>query len=123
MRLAAVLIFALLLFSCATEPRNIPYQSSNETQAGQAGAVEALQRKAVEALQQQSYVDAIEFLQRAIRIEPRNPRSWHYLAQTYWERKDYDRCLEMVERSFSYSRAGDGLDAANQQLKARCQDG
>jgi Tfp pilus assembly protein PilF len=116
-------LLAVLLASCATEPRNIPYQTSGETQAGQAGAVEALQNSAIEALNQQAYQQAIEYLQRAIRIEPRNPRSWHYLAQTYWQRKDLDRCLEMVERSFSYSTPEDGLDEANRELRARCQPG
>ena len=119
----AVLSLSLLLASCTLEPRHIPYQARAEAQAGQTGAVGVLQRSAVEALQQQSYLEAVEYLQRAIRIEPRNPRSWHYLGQTYWHRKDYDRCLEMVERSFSYSSGADDLDVANRQLRARCQTG
>lgn len=120
--LAGILV-AVLLVSCATEPRNIPYEIGVEPRAGQAGAVEALQTSAIEALQRQSYQQAIEYLQRAIRIEPRNPRSWHYLGQTYWRQKDYDRCMEMVERSFSYSSRDDGLDKANRDLMSRCQPG
>ncbi len=111
------------LTSCTTEPRSIPYQQDEQSEAGQDSAVQALQQSAIEALEQQSYQQAIDYLQRAIRIEPRNPHSWHYLAQTYWHRKDYDRCLEMVERSFSYSDSSDGLDEANRELKARCQPG
>ena len=113
----------LLLAACTMEPRYNPYQSESDASAGQADAVEALQRNAVEALELQSYQQAIEYLQRAIRIEPRNPLSWHYLAQTYWHRKDYTRCLEMIERSYSYSSREDNLDEANDQLKARCQPG
>ena len=117
------ILLGLLLASCATEPRYNPYQQETETGQGQDSAVAELQRNAVDALDRQASQQAIDFLQRAIRIEPRNPLSWHYLAQAYWLRKDYARCLEMVERSFSYSSSEDGLDQANSQLKARCQPG
>ena len=121
--IAFAALLAVLLVSCATEPRSIPYEASSEVQAGQAGAVEALQNSAVEALNRQAYQQAIDYLQRAIRIEPRNPRSWHYLAETYWYRTDYERCLEMVERSFSYSSSADRLEDANQKLRASCENG
>jgi hypothetical protein len=62
-------------------------------------------------------------LQRAIKIEPRNPHSWHYLAETYWRSGDNLRCLEMVERSRSYSSSADDLEHANQQLREKCQQG
>ena len=100
---AVVFLACLVLASCATEPRYNPYQTDSEASAGQASAVEELQQNAVQALEAESWQQAIEYLQRAIRIEPRNALSWHYLAQTYWHRKDYPRCLEMVERSYSYS--------------------
>ena len=63
---------------------------------------------------------AIEYLQRAIRIEPRNPYSWHFLGDTYRARGDYRRCLEMVERSYSYSEEGSELDAQNRRLRQIC---
>lgn len=118
-----IVVSGLLLASCATETRYNPYQSETDSSAGQVSAVEELQHSAVAALETQSWQQAIDYLQRAIRIEPRNALSWHYLAQTYWYRKDYPRCLEMVERSFSYSSREDNLDQANSDLKAHCQSG
>ena len=120
---AVLLLASLMLASCATETRYNPYQAESEASAGQASAVEELQQNAVQALEAESWQQAIEYLQRAIRIEPRNALSWHYLAQTYWHRRDYPRCLEMVERSYSYSSQEDDLDQANSELRARCQLG
>ena len=121
--LPAAFVLCLLLASCALEPKYNPYQDGSQAQPGQESAVAELQRNAVDALERQAYQQAIDYLQRAIRIEPRNPLSWHYLAQTYWQRKDFTRCLEMVERSFSYSSIDDDLDQANAELKQRCQPG
>ena len=59
-------------------------------------------------------------LQRAIKIQPRNAWSWHYLAQTYWRDAQYDRCLAMIERSNSYGGYDDALTTANDRLKFRC---
>ncbi len=116
-KLALVCAF---LASCAIQPKNNPYQSIEKPATGQT-AVDQLQQSAIDALQRQAYPQAIEYLQRAIKIEPRNPLSWHYLAKIYLNRKDYQRCLEMIDRSYSYSTAEDRLDKANQALKKQCQ--
>jgi Tfp pilus assembly protein PilF len=112
-----------LLTSCALEPEYNRYQLPGEQiQAGQ-GAVAELQRNAINALENQAYQQAIGYLQRAIKIEPRDALSWHYLAQTYWRSGDFKRCIEMSERSFSYSTMDDELDQANRRLKEKCQQG
>lgn len=124
MRFICLSIIGLLLAACALEPEYNRYQSPPEqNRPGQSGAVAELQRNAREALSRRAYQQAIDYLQRAIRIEPRNPFSWHYLAETYWRSGDPARCLQMVERSFSYSTSRDRLEDANQKLKARCQPG
>ncbi|MCZ6470163.1 MAG: tetratricopeptide repeat protein, partial [Gammaproteobacteria bacterium] len=87
------------------------------------GPVAELQRKALAALNQQNYQQSVEYLQRAIKIEPRNAFSWHYLAQTYWQSKHYDRCLDMLNRSINYSTDQDDLDDANATLMSQCQEG
>ena len=79
-----------------------------------------LQRLANDALEQQQYDLSISFLQRAIKLEPRNPYSWHYLAQNYWYKQSYLQCLDMVQRSYSYSRVVDDLDSANHALRTHC---
>jgi Tfp pilus assembly protein PilF len=115
------LLLLLLLSACAVEPAYNRYELP--AAAGQPGesAVAQLQRKAREALEHSDYQQAVDYLQRAIKIEPRNPYSWHYLAETYWLSGDLRRCAEMADRSFSYSSEADRLDAANRRLKEQCQ--
>jgi tetratricopeptide (TPR) repeat protein len=85
--------------------------------------VAELHRQAISAISRESYSQAIEYLQRAIKIEPRNAFSWHYLAQAYWHSRQFSRCLEMLERSISYSSKLDDLDRANSALKSQCGGG
>ena len=119
-RLIILVTLVLVLGACTTEPRFNRYQvPTGQTQPGQS-AVEELQGKARQALEQQAYQQAIDYLQRAIKFEPRNPLSWHYLAETYWRSGDKRRCIEMVERSFSYSSSADDLEQANQRLMEQC---
>jgi len=87
------------------------------------GPIAELQRKAIEALNTRHYQQSADYLQRAIKIEPRNAFSWHYLAQTYWHRKNYARCIDMVNRSISYTTELDDLDRANAALKSQCEAG
>ncbi len=114
-------LLALSISACAVPTGDNPYQQQSASSAapGQ-GAVAELQQQARAALEQGAIAQARDYLQRAIRIEPRNPHSWHYLAQSYRQGGDFARCLQMTERSHSYSRRGDGLDAANQRLKRLC---
>ena len=115
------ILLLLLLSACAVEPVNNRYElPAAQAQPGES-AVAQLQRKARTALEHDDYQQAVEYLQRAIKIEPRNPYSWHYLAETYWLKGDLRRCAEMADRSFSYSSEADELDEANRRLKEACQ--
>ncbi|MFT5811094.1 MAG: putative Zn-dependent protease, partial [Rubritalea sp.] len=69
---------------------------------------------------QQQYDRSVNYLQRAIKIEPRNAHTWHYLAKSYWHKKNYPQCLDMIQRSYSYSTVEDDLDRANDALKTQC---
>lgn len=121
--LTILLLGLPLLFSCALEPQTNRYQLPIEPDLSARGAVAELQKSAFRALDHQDYQQAIDYLQRAIRIKPRDPISWHYLALTYWRSGDLKRCAEMVERSFSYSEAKADLDYANQRLREKCRRG
>ncbi len=115
------LLPAVLLSACALEPVHNPYQQPAASTQPAQGAVAELQQQARTALERGAYAQARDYLQRAIRIEPRNPFSWHYLAQSYRQGGDFARCVEMAERSFSYSQQSDGLDDANLRLLQTCQ--
>ena len=79
-----------------------------------------LQLKALQLMHQQDFDTAISYLQRAIKVEPRNALNWHYLAQNYWHLKDYKNCRAMVQRAISYSRFDEDLSRANDTLMRQC---
>ena len=80
-----------------------------------------LQNQALAAINEDQYQLAIDYLQRAIKIQPRDPWSWHYLADIYWRKGQYDRCLSMLDRSSGYAVDDAALADANADLRAKCQ--
>jgi len=118
-----LLFFFIVIISC-TGPGITPdrYQTASIASQRTIGPVAELHRMAISAINQNLYPQAIEYLQRAIKIEPRNAFSWHYLAQTYWHSQQYGRCLEMIKRSISYSSKLDDLDRANTALILQCRE-
>jgi Tfp pilus assembly protein PilF len=116
-----LIVLTLLTVSCSVQVINTDqYQGEIITEKASNGAVGELHYLAISALNQQQYDRSVNYLQRAIKIEPRNAHSWHYLAQSYWHQKSYRQCLDMVERSYSYSSVEDDLDGANDALKTQC---
>ena len=122
-RIPIALCIASWLAACAPQAPPNRYELSSTAEQPGDSAVAELQRNARAALERGEYSRAVAFLQRAIRIEPRNAHSWHYLAETYRQSGDYRRCAEMVERSHSYSVPGDGLERANLLLREQCRQG
>ena len=117
------LLGLLIVITSCSGPKIEPerYQTASIASERSSGPVAELHRKAISAINQNSYPQAVEFLQRAIKIEPRNAFSWHYLAQTYWHSKQYGRCIDMVNRSISYGTRQDNLGRANATLLSQCQ--
>jgi tetratricopeptide (TPR) repeat protein len=124
-RLAIIL---LLLFSSACqgpEPAvDNRYQRAPESTASAdqatSSAVVQLQNQALAAINENQYQLAIDYLQRAIKIQPRDPWSWHYLADIYWRKGQYDRCLAMIDRSSGYAVNDAEIADANADLRAQC---
>lgn len=110
----------LLLTSCMVVPQENRYERIAMSTKASTGPVAELHREAMTALTQDNSREAIDLLQRAIKIQPRNPYSWHYLALSYWQEKNYGKCLQMIERSRSYSAALDDLELLNQSLREQC---
>jgi tetratricopeptide (TPR) repeat protein len=121
-------IVLLLLFTSACQAPEPPvdnrYQRApeNTESAGQAPSspVVQLQNQALAAINEDQYQLAIDYLQRAIKIQPRDPWSWHYLADIYWRKGQYDRCLAMIDRSSGYAVNDTALADANAELRAQC---
>jgi cytochrome c-type biogenesis protein CcmH/NrfG len=116
-----LIVLSLLATSCSVPMINTDqYHGETTTEQASDGPIVELHRLAIKALNQQQFDRSVNYLQRAIKIEPRNAHSWHYLAQSYWHKKSYRQCLDMIERSTSYSTVEDDLDRANGALKTQC---
>ena len=55
-------------------------------------------------------------LERALRIEPRNPRLWHELAVIRLRQADYTQAESLAARSNTYAGSDSELRAANQRV-------
>ena len=120
----AMAIILLLIGACSVQPVSTnQYQGDIGVTGAEARPVEELHNQALAALDNNQFQLAVDYLQRAIKIQPRNAWSWHYLAQSYRQNQQYDQCLAMVDRSFSYSSYDDVLELANDRLRAQCQLG
>ena len=114
-------VFTLLVTAC-TQPGVSSNQYQTRIDSDQvAGPVSELHHQALAALDHNNFQQAIDYLQRAIKIQPRNAWSWHYLAQSYWRDGQNDRCRSMIERSDSYSSYDELLINANTHLRSKCQ--
>lgn len=95
------------------------YHQPESTQT-QHRSLNSLQLTALKLMNQQDYDAAIEYLQRAVKIDPRNALNWHYLAQNYWHKQDYPRCRDMIQRAIAYSQFDEDLQRANRILLEQC---
>jgi len=120
-----LILIPLLLSACAVKPPPVErtetyHRPAQPKPKAPAPAVSSLQRKAIQLINAERYDDAIGYLQRAIKIDPRDARSWHYLAQAYWHKQDYPQCRAMVRRAMSYSQQNADLQKANRTLLQQC---
>ena len=96
--------------------------ASQAPSTSQTQAVIQLQNQALAAINEDQYQLATDYLQRAIKIQPRDAWSWYYLADIYWRSGQYPRCLAMIERSMDYAAGDDDqLARANAELLEQCQ--
>ena len=61
---------------------------------------------------------AIAYLERALRIEPRNPRLWHQLAQVRLEQGRYQQAVHLAARSNALAGKDKELKSSNWELIA-----
>ena len=121
MRYLALLV--LLVAGCAVvkeEPAPVPVPGEVPVPAAPARA----ENVAIAGLMQSARADsaagrlanAAASLERALRIEPRNPRLWHELARVRLMEGDYAQAESVAARSNAWAGSDQGLRAANQRL-------
>ena len=126
MRLAVLLLF--LLSSCTTVQQPAPVESPTSPPAAPSQPQASVKQEnvAIAGLMDSARNDAAAgklgsaaaTLERALRIEPRNPRLWHELARVRLRQADYSQAESLAARSNTYAGADGELRAANQKIIA-----
>ena len=60
--------------------------------------------------------DAAATLERALRLEPRNPRLWQELARVRLQQRDYVQAEQLAQRSNSWAGSDSALRAENARI-------
>ncbi len=107
----ASLISVLLLSACATTP-------FEETPVSGNPAVIALANTARSDSAAYQFAKAAASLERALRIEPRNARLWHDLAQVRIQQEEYQQAESLALRSNRFAGSDKKLRSANWKLIA-----
>ena len=117
-------ILFLLLAGCAAQ-QPAPVESPTSPPAAPPGTTSQKQENvAIAGLMDSARKDASSgklgsaaaSLERALRIEPRNPRLWHELAVIRYRQADYGQAESLAARSNTYAGADADLRAANQKV-------
>lgn len=106
-----LLVAILLLSACATTP-------FEETPVSGNPAIIALADSAREDTAAYQYGKAAASLERALRIEPRNARLWHDLAQVRLQEEEYQQAESLALRSNRFAGENSKLRSANWKLIA-----
>ena len=114
-------LFTLLLAGCAAPPQGPaepePAPPPPEAPAARENvAVAGLMESARNDAASGRLVQAAASLERALRIEPRNPRLWHELARVRLRQGDTAQAANLAARSNSFAGADAQLRAANQGI-------
>jgi len=84
--------------------------------------VAGLQRDAHDLNQAGESAKAAAILERAIRIQPRNPQLWHELAQVRYTQQRYQQAESLALRSNRYATRHTDLRRANWRLIAKSRE-
>lgn len=113
----ALCLTVLALVRCAViPPPATPEEALARTPVSDSNAVVALVEAARADTDGGNFTKAAGALERALRIEPRNPRLWHELAQLKLKEGDYAQTASMAARSNTWAGTDKMLRAANWRL-------
>jgi len=122
----AVILVALLAGCAAVSPVPAPTPTPTPTPAPATGSVPGAPSVAIAGLMESAradagagrYAKAAASLERALRIEPRNPRLWHELARVRLKQGEYQQAESIAARSNSWAAGDSALRAENWRLIA-----
>ena len=129
-RLLFVVLFGLsacaeLPLNTSTDPAaggsaSAPQEEAEaETKSGSAEAVQELVTSSRTSRASGDYAHALADIERAIRIEPRNPYLWLELGEIHLSRDDSQQAAAMARKAVSVAGADDAAKAAAEELLER----
>jgi len=126
MNVRSVMTFAALLGGCT----GLPLQPPGQAQAPSPAAEGHTENAAIASLMESARTDAAAgnpanaaaSLERALRIEPRNPRLWQALARVHLQQGDYVQAESTARRSNSWAGSDSVLRSENWRLIARSRE-
>jgi len=109
LKLGVMVIGTVLIAACSTTVKLpaddtdsiIPADEQIRPDATTSAAIKRLIENARQASKQGQMSRAESFLERAIRIEPKNPFLWHYLAKLHLYQGHYQRAEGLASKSTS----------------------
>jgi predicted Zn-dependent protease len=124
------ILAVLLLAGCASAPEPEPApveppaapppeQPSSEAQPRENVAIAGLMESARADAAAGRLPNAAASLERALRIEPRNPRLWQELARVRLQQGDYGQAESLAQRSNTWGGTDNRLRAENWRLIAQ----
>jgi len=136
MRILVLLV--AFMAGCATQPETAPAPAPQEpgaavpspTPEAAPPPISRSENVAVAGLMESARADAAAgklataaaSIERALRIEPRNPRLWQELARVRLQQTQYAQAENMAARSNSYAGSDNALRAENWRLIAQSRD-
>jgi predicted Zn-dependent protease len=112
-----LLALAAVLGGCAIVPGTAPPAARTESVAV-AGLMDGASADAAAG----RFASAAATLERALRIEPRNPRLWQELARVRLKQGDYAQAESVAARSNTWAGDDSGLRAENWRLIAQARE-
>jgi Tfp pilus assembly protein PilF len=105
---------ALFLHGCALQyPAGHPSQRGSVSVPQEGTAAGILLASARQNMQEGQFSQAEMMLERALRVEPRNARLWHEMAQVKYAQKDYGQAVQFCIKSNSLAGKDYGLMQQN----------
>jgi tetratricopeptide (TPR) repeat protein len=131
-----LLLLVALVAGCATPPESPPGSTPQEPGAAVPPSepapppVSRSENVAVAGLMESARTDAAAgklstaaaSIERALRIEPRNPRLWQELARVRLQQTEYAQAESMAARSNSFAGSDNALRAENWRLIAQARE-
>jgi predicted Zn-dependent protease len=120
------LLILILVSACAAEPASTPPPPSAEVPT----TPPKTENIAIAGLIQSAHADseagklgsAAATLERALRLEPRNPRLWQELARVRLKQGEYGQAESVAQRSNAWAGGDNALRAENWRLIAQARE-